>query len=449
MSGSQRVPIELIARGIRIRDISPEAIGPLAESIKEVGLLNPITVRPYTFVISGKAVDGYMLVSGLHRLEAAVKLGWTEIEATISPFSRADAIIAECDENLCRPDLSASVRALFTRTRKEAYEEKHPETRHGENQHTRVRQLGNSTTETNRFTADTAAKTGQSERVVQRDAKRGQIAPQILAQIKGTKLDKGVVLDRIAAHPDPADQLAAVEQERERAEAPRSNGKMTDRAAVAAEPLWPVPQLADRSEMPRFLGWTRYEWAAAPRELIEHVGLVDAWERWKAEEADMQDQIRRGCAAIDLRIGRQESFTPEEIVIPQRFRDVIPSAVDALVESIGKIGLQTPITVRWAKEGNDDIIVLVAGRHRLEACIRVSMPLIECEIFEGSEIDARLWEIAENLHSTGLSALERAEHAEEWLRLTQDKMMQPARVSVNGKRHGSRSQRLRHAGVRL
>ncbi|MGJ0504109.1 MAG: hypothetical protein ACR65X_10295 [Methylocystis sp.] len=41
------------------------------------------------------------------------------------------------------------------------YEELHPETKHGENQHTRSRQVGDSS---DRFTSDTAAKTGQSER---------------------------------------------------------------------------------------------------------------------------------------------------------------------------------------------------------------------------------------------------------------------------------------------
>lgn len=52
--------------------------------------------------------------------------------------------------------------------RKELYEYLHPETKHGENQHTRSRQVGESST--TRFTADTAVRTGQSERTVQRDA---------------------------------------------------------------------------------------------------------------------------------------------------------------------------------------------------------------------------------------------------------------------------------------
>lgn len=61
----------------------------------------------------------------------------------------------------------------WPRRRKAAYEALHPETVNGSNQHTRVRQVGEGS-EAPRFTADTAAKTGQSERAVQRDAERGE-----------------------------------------------------------------------------------------------------------------------------------------------------------------------------------------------------------------------------------------------------------------------------------
>lgn len=55
--------------------------------------------------------------------------------------------------------------------RKDAHEALHPETKHGENQHTRSRQVGDSNAP-DRFTADTAAKTGQSELAIQREAER-------------------------------------------------------------------------------------------------------------------------------------------------------------------------------------------------------------------------------------------------------------------------------------
>ncbi len=48
----------------------------------------------------------------------------------------------------------------------------------------------------------------------------------------------------------------------------------------------------------------------------------------------------------------------------------------------------------------------------------------------------RLWEIAENLHRAELTALERAEHIAEWVRLTEQKLAQVAPVSERGRVEG-------------
>ena len=50
------------------REATTDAIEELAQSIAAVGLLNPITLD-----------QNNTLVAGLHRLEAAKLLGWTEI----------------------------------------------------------------------------------------------------------------------------------------------------------------------------------------------------------------------------------------------------------------------------------------------------------------------------------------------------------------------------------
>lgn len=124
----------------------------------------------------------------------------------------------------------------------------------------------------------------------------------------------------------------------------------------------------------------------------------------------------------------REAFTPDEIVIPPRLRSgVNEESVAALMQSIGRIGLRTPLTVRWDKTSDEDSIVLVAGRHRLEACKRLGMELVDCIVFHGSEVDARLWEIAENLHRADLTAIERAEHVAEWVRLSEETVI-PAQV---------------------
>lgn len=61
-----------------------------------------------------------------------------------------------------------AVLAHMIAERKRLYETLHPETRLGENQRTRVRQIGEPST--GRFTAATARATGKSERSIQRVA---------------------------------------------------------------------------------------------------------------------------------------------------------------------------------------------------------------------------------------------------------------------------------------
>ena len=96
--------------------------------------------------------------------------------------------------------IRSAERALFTARRKEAYEALHPETKHGTPGVSR--QVGDTRDrcDTERFTADTARKTGQSERKVQRDAGRGEkIEPAVLTAIAGTALDTGKTLDELAS----------------------------------------------------------------------------------------------------------------------------------------------------------------------------------------------------------------------------------------------------------
>jgi ParB family chromosome partitioning protein len=48
---------------------------------------------------------------------------------------------------------------------------------------------------------------------------------------------------------------------------------------------------------------------------------------------------------------------------------------------------------------------LLAGRHRLQACIELGMNRVPVREEGGSELDAKLWEIAENLHRADLTAV--------------------------------------------
>ena len=59
------------------RETEPKTIEELARSIVAVGLMNPITLD-----------QNNTLIAGLHRLEAAKLMGWTEIECQSSAGSR-------------------------------------------------------------------------------------------------------------------------------------------------------------------------------------------------------------------------------------------------------------------------------------------------------------------------------------------------------------------------
>ena len=204
----------------RLRKADPKQVAGIAASIKEVGLLNPITVVPGKVIFNGQKIDGYQLVAGLHRLEACKSLGWADIPIAVLDLDEQQRIIAECDENLCGSVLTATERAMFSARRKEAYEALHPEARHGAigNGREKSCQLGNSTPS---FADDQADKTGQSKRAVARDAERGsKVCQEALDVLTGTKADTGVVLDMLKEM-DPAAQVVAAYREVQKRQEPK------------------------------------------------------------------------------------------------------------------------------------------------------------------------------------------------------------------------------------
>src|SRR5262249_21228880 len=100
-----------------------------------------------------------------------------------------------------------------------------------------------------------------------------------------------------------------------------------------------------------------------------------------------------------------EKLRLESIRIKGNHRKLVEKKVIVLANSMAKIGLKTPISVRLKKDGPG----LVAGHHRLEAAKRLKWKKIDCFIVNGDKIDTQLWTIAENLHRAELDAIERAD----------------------------------------
>jgi ParB-like chromosome segregation protein Spo0J len=210
----------------RHRMLRPDNVDAIAESMKAQGQLQPIVVRE-------RPGRGYWLIAGRHRFEAAKKLKWETIRCEVKEDISADqAELIEIDENLIRAELTPAEMAMHTVRRKELYEIVHPATKHGGDRKSKKSsgQVGHLN---ERFTKETAKKTGQSERKVRRDAGRGKNV-KVLADVVGTCLDQGKELDALAKLPE--------EEQRALAERAKAGEKVTARTKVE--------EAADRAEKP-------------------------------------------------------------------------------------------------------------------------------------------------------------------------------------------------------
>lgn len=82
-----RIPIGEIKVSPGRREAALADVRELADSIAEIGLLNPVTVS-----------QSRTLIAGLHRLEAAKLLGWTEIECVVSGLEGLRADVSANDK---------------------------------------------------------------------------------------------------------------------------------------------------------------------------------------------------------------------------------------------------------------------------------------------------------------------------------------------------------------
>jgi ParB/RepB/Spo0J family partition protein len=180
---------DIIVPPNRMRKLRPEKVDEIAESMNARGLGQAILVTPQG--------DAFRLIFGHHRLEGARKLGWTDIRAEVREGLDADeAELIEIDENLIRADLGDAEQAAHHARRKELYLKLHPETGLGATGRSRAKVCQNG--EPNeRYTRNTAQKTGQSERTVQRAVSRGEKIVNV-AHLARTSLDHGTELDAMA-----------------------------------------------------------------------------------------------------------------------------------------------------------------------------------------------------------------------------------------------------------
>ena len=216
----------------RLRSIQPAKVAELAASMAKLGQLQPIIAQPVGKADSG---NGYWLIAGRHRLEAAKQLKWQAIRATVLEDVKADmAELIEIDENLIRAELTPAEEAMHIGRRKELYEKLYPETKHGAAPGKAGGGKKAKGTKLGSFATATAKATGQSKTKIKRDAKRAKDLGDRLNRINGTSLDTGVEMDALAKLPEEEQEALVARAE--------TGEKVSAKAELAAKKSGAKPE---------------------------------------------------------------------------------------------------------------------------------------------------------------------------------------------------------------
>jgi ParB family chromosome partitioning protein len=190
----QSIPIASIRIENRLRSLDSAKVAELAASIAEIGLLQPIGIRP----------DG-TLVYGYHRLEACKQLGWTEIPAVVVDGDDSHAELAEISENLIRNELTLLERAEHLARMRAVYERLYPNARG-------VGRPAKNSATVAAFSEWAAAQAGLAQRTIRHYVQLAEsLAPEVRDAIRRTPIaNDGAELKSLASL-EPSKQRAVAE----------------------------------------------------------------------------------------------------------------------------------------------------------------------------------------------------------------------------------------------
>jgi hypothetical protein len=190
------------------REVVVERVGELAESIARSGMIHPIVVRREAG-LDGVGPDRYAVLVGNHRVHAALRLGWTEIEAFVEDCDGLTAELMTIDENLLRYELTQAQQVLAIKRRKEIWDllGRPDERQVAARRSPVVRSRETSPrghAQARAFAADTSQRTGKAKSYINAQIARGQVLGTMnLHAIIGTSLDSGPEMDALVTKPEP------------------------------------------------------------------------------------------------------------------------------------------------------------------------------------------------------------------------------------------------------
>ncbi|QTQ84589.1 ParB N-terminal domain-containing protein [Agrobacterium tumefaciens] len=352
-----------IDAGNRLRDLDEKTVIALMDAFTRTGQRQPIEVF-------GRQSDaGVKLGAGGHRLEACRRLG-IKVLCFHHDGDELDRQLCEIDENLIRADLTPTDRALFLARRKEIYLIKHPETAAGENQHTRVRKVCEGS-EAKRFTAATAAATGQKERTIQLDVERGEkISATALQMLRGTRHDKGVTLD----------QLKRLETKQAQEQYARELIAADKAIAAASKEIRTAQKAINRESRIRLVGLIAENGRKAAGDLPRRayaVGYADPpWpqEAWSDETGQDKGLKYPSMTVEDIKAlcaGDRSPFTPDAVLFLWVTANRVPDGI-AVLEAWGfkyvTCAIWDKVNIgmgRWVRDRHELLLISKRGTNSL------------------------------------------------------------------------------------
>jgi len=156
--------------------LDDELMGQTVESIKQIGVVSPLIVRP-------DPEDGFEILSGHRRLHAAQLAGLETVPVIVKEMDDDAAIIFMVDSNLQRENILPSERAFSYKMKLEAM--KHQGERSDLQPETTSRQLGE---KLQTSVAVMSEEMGESQRQIQRFIRLTNLIPEILDMVDEKKI---------------------------------------------------------------------------------------------------------------------------------------------------------------------------------------------------------------------------------------------------------------------
>ena len=172
------IQVDKIKVGNRMRELDENKVDEIVASYESIGQINPISVD-----------ENYKLLAGHHRLAAAKKIGWLQIEIMLFKEKDLNDNLIEIDENLIRNELCYISASEHILERELILESLGKRSKRGVNRYTKG--------ESEETTKELARRIGTSEKMYRLRRQVSEITPEARNLLRGTNYARKSLNDLI------------------------------------------------------------------------------------------------------------------------------------------------------------------------------------------------------------------------------------------------------------